>query len=129
MVKEKKMIYILAFASSDGVNVNEHFGAARSFTIAELDTDKEDCEITEQRDVTPACHGGEHEVSGFANTLKVLAGTDVIVAQRAGPGAKKYIQEQGIKVYEIPLTIEQAVCLLMEDKCWEVDKWQFHTKN
>ncbi len=123
------MIYTLAFASNDGENVNEHFGSARSFTIAELDTDKEDCEITEQREVTPPCQGGFHETEGFAQVIKQLEGADVIVAQRAGPGAKKYISEQGIKVYEIPLTIEQAICLLMEDKCWEVDKWLSHTKN
>ena len=123
------MVYKLAFASNDGVNVNEHFGAADSFTIAELDTQKEDCEIIETRRTAPSCKGGSHETESFANTLSVLSDVSAIVAQRAGPGAKKFITERGIKVYEIPLTIEQALCLLLEEKCWEADKWQYHTKN
>ena len=39
------------------------------------------------------------------------------------------IEENGKTVYQIPLDIEQAICLLMEEKQWEVDKWRSHTKN
>ncbi len=123
------MIYRVAVASSDGENVNEHFGRAERFFIGELDTDKEDFELIGQRDVKPSCHGGEHEVSGFAAALETLSDVSAIVVQRAGPGAKKYIEEQGIRLYQIPLSIEQAICLLMEEKQWEADKWQYHTKN
>lgn len=77
----------------------------------------------------PSCNGGQHEVSGFAAALDALGDVSAVVAQRAGPGAKKYIEEQGIRVYQIPLSIEQALCLLMEEKQWEVDKWRSHTKN
>ena len=123
------MIYRVAVASSDGENVNEHFGRAERFFIGELDTDKEDFELIGQRDVKTSCHGGEHEVSGFAAALETLSDVSAIVVQRAGPGAKKYIEEQGIRLYQIPLSIEQAICLLMEEKQWEADKWQYHTKN
>lgn len=123
------MEYLIAFASSDGVNVDSHFGAAERFYTARLDTEKEDYELIGYTDVKPSCHGGEHEVSGFAATLEALEGVSAIVAQRAGPGARKYIAEQGIAVYQIPLSIEQALCLLMEEKQWEVDKWLSHTKN
>lgn len=123
------MIYKIAFASSDGENVNEHFGAAHRFYIAQLDTDKEDYEITGYTEVRPSCHGGEHEISGFAAAVEALSGVSAVVAQRAGPGAKKFIEEHGIRVYQIPLSIEQALCLLMEEKQWEGDKWQYPTKN
>ena len=123
------MKYTLAFASSDGVRVDRHFGAADTFYIAELDTELPDCEITGVRQVTPPCQGGEHETAAFAEVLRRLSDVSVIVAQRVGPGAAKYITEQGAAVYQIPLTIEQAVCLLMEEKQWEVDKWRSHTKN
>ena len=123
------MIYRLAFASNDGENVNEHFGSADRFMIGELDTEKEDFELVGQRETAPSCRGGEHEVSGFAATLEILSDVSAVVAQRAGPGARKYIEERGIKVYQIPLSIEQAVTLLMEEKQWEVDKWLSHTKN
>ncbi|MBQ8965163.1 NifB/NifX family molybdenum-iron cluster-binding protein [Ruminococcus sp.] len=123
------MIYRIAFASTDGVRVDSHFGAAERFYIAELDTEKEDCDITENVSARPACKGGEHEVSGFEAMLSQLGEVSAIVAQRIGPGAKKYIKEKGIAAYEIPLDIEQAVCLLMEEKQWEVDEWQYHTKS
>ena len=123
------MIYRVAIASSDGENVNEHFGRAERFFIGELDTDKEDFELIGQREVKPSCHGGAHLVSGFDAALEILSDVSVVIAQRAGPGAKNYIEEHGIKVYQIPLSIEQAICLLMEEKQWEADKWQYHTKN
>ncbi|ADU22919.1 NifB/NifX family molybdenum-iron cluster-binding protein [Ruminococcus albus] len=123
------MIYKIAFASSDGENINEHFGAAKKFYIAEIDTEKDDYDIGGHVDVKPSCNGGQHEVSGFAAALDALGDVSAVVAQRAGPGAKKYIEEQGIRVYQIPLSIEQALCLLMEEKQWEVDKWRSHTKN
>lgn len=124
------MVFKIAFASNDGENVNEHFGAARRFYIAQLDKEKEDYEISgEYREVTPSCKGGFHETDAFAAILKELDDVDVIVAQRAGPGAKKYIQEKDKKIYEIPLTIEQALCLLLEEREWEVSKWLSHTRN
>ena len=123
------MIYEIAFASSDGENVNEHFGRAKRFYKALIDTELDDYDIGGYVDVTPSCHGGEHEVSAFGDTAEILNGISAVVVQRAGPGAVKYMEEQGIKVYQIPLTIEQALCLLMEEKPWEVDRWRSHTKN
>ena len=46
------MIYQIAFASSDGVNIDRHFGAAEKFYIAQLDTEKEDCEIVGKNCIT-----------------------------------------------------------------------------
>lgn len=123
------MIYKIALASSDGERIDSHFGAAERFYIAELDTEKEDCEITGYIDVRPPCNGGWHEVSKFETVLEQLSDVSAIVAQRVGPGAKKFIEETGKSVYQIPLETEQALCLLIEEKQWEVDKWRSHTKN
>ena len=123
------MIYKIAFASSDGVRVDSHFGAADRFYIVTLDTEKEDYEITGSIEARPPCNGGWHEVSKFGAVLEQLSDVSAIVAQRVGPGARKYIEENNKSVYQIPLDIEQAICLLMEEKQWEVDKWLSHTKN
>ena len=123
------MKYLIAFASSDGINIDRHFGAAEKFYIAQLDTEKEDCDITEYRDVKPACNGGSHELSAFDAILQTIDGVSAIVAQRVGYGAQEYIKQKGIAVYQMPLQIEQALCLLMEEKQWEVDKWLSHTKS
>ena len=123
------MIYRIAFASSDGENVDTHFGQADRFVIGALDTEKEDLALEGIRDVLPSCDNGEHNVDRFAAAIGKLADVSAVVAQRIGPGARKYVEEHGIAVYQIPLSIEQAVCLLMEEKQWEVDKWRSHTKN
>jgi predicted Fe-Mo cluster-binding NifX family protein len=123
------MIYRIAFASSDGVRIDKHFGAAEKFFIADLDTKKEDYELIENRDAIPPCNDGDHEISKFDAVIKTLRDVDAIVAQRIGPGAEQFIKDHGIAAYQIPLEIEQALCLLLEEKQWEVDKWRSHTKN
>ena len=125
----ESMIFRIAFASSDGVRIDSHFGAADRIYIAELDTEKEDCEMIGHRDVQRPCNGGWHEVSKFKSVMETLHDVSAIVAQRVGPGAMKYIEENNKAVYQIPLDIEQAICLLMEEKQWEADKWLYPTKN
>ena len=123
------MKYKIAFASSDGVRIDRHFGAADRFYIAELDTEKEDYELTESRDALPPCNGGSHDISRFDAVIETLSDVSAIVAQRIGPGALQFIREHGKSAYQIPLDIEQALCLLLEEKQWEADKWRSHTKN
>ena len=123
------MIYKIAFASSDGVRIDRHFGAADRFYTAALDTDKPDYELLDLREVRPPCNGGWHEVSKFEAVAEILQDVSVIVAQRIGPGAQEFLKQKGKTVYEMPLEIEQALCLLLEEKQWEVDKWRSHTKS
>ncbi len=123
------MIYRIAFASSDGVRIDRHFGAADKFYIAKLDTEKEECELLESRDALPPCDGGTHSISKFDAVIETLSDVSAIVAQRIGPGALQFIREHGKAAYQIPLDIEQALCLLLEEKQWEADKWRSHTRN
>ena len=123
------MIYRIAFASSDGVRTDRHFGAADTFYIAELDTEKDDYRLLESRSALPPCSGGTHSISKFDAVIETLSDVSAIVAQRIGPGALQFIKEHGISGYQIPLDIEQALCLLIEDKRWEADEWRSHTKN
>ncbi len=118
------MIYKIAFASSGGTRVDKHFGQADQFVIAELDSEKEDYEIRESRSVIAPCHGGEHSVISFEEVLDVLSDVSAIVAQRVGPGAAKFIEERNIRIYTLPTGIEETLCKLLEDRAWEVDKWQ-----
>lgn len=123
------MYYKIALASSDGVRVDSHFGAADRFYIVTLDTEKEDYEITESIEARPPCNGGWHEVSKFEAVLEDLSDVSAIVAQRIGPGALQFIKDKGKAAYQIPLDIEQVICLFLEEKQWEVDKWRSHTKS
>lgn len=122
------MIYRIAFASTDGENINNHFGRADNFYIAELDTESEEYDILESRDVSPACSNGDHTVGGFYDMISVIPDVSAVVATRIGPGAAQFLQDNNIKSYQIPLTIDEALCYFLENKIWEGDKWLLHIK-
>ncbi|MBR1383547.1 MAG: dinitrogenase iron-molybdenum cofactor biosynthesis protein [Ruminococcus sp.] len=122
-------MYKIAFASSDGVNVDCHFGAAKSFYIFTLDEAAESYGEGERIDVTAPCHGGSHLTSGFELVLKKRDGVSAVAASRAGPGAVRFLNDNGIAVYQLPGTIDEAFCRLLEERKWEVDKWQSHTNS
>lgn len=123
------MIYKIAFASSDGKRIDRHFGQAESFYIYEIDTEKLDANEIDRREVTSPCLGGAHYESAFDSVLDTLSDVSAIVAQRAGQGAIDAIKKRDILIYQIPLLIEEALCIILEDKSWEADKWQFHTRS
>ena len=54
------MIIRTAFATSDGQNIDRHFGAADRFDIYEINTDKEDYKRVDVREVDKACLNHEH---------------------------------------------------------------------
>ena len=123
------MIYKIAIASSDGNYVDRHFGAAEKFLIVSLDTEKETYDTVEFREVIPPCSGGDHSISAFDAVLEKLSDVSAVIAQRAGPGAERFLTENGIAVYQLPGENEQALCTLLEENRWEADRWLSHTKN
>ena len=123
------MIYTVGFASSDGENVDTHYGHARRMIVYEIDTSADDYREIDDRLILPPCMGGEHSIEGLRSAAESLSDLSAVVVQRIGPGAKKSLEEIGVKAYAIPITVEKALCLLMEEKQWEVDKWRSHLKN
>lgn len=49
------MKFRVAVASTDGIVINQHFGHAEKFHIAELDTDENTWQYLESRTVTRVC--------------------------------------------------------------------------
>ena len=123
------MSYKIALASSDGVNVDEHFGAASSFLIYEVSDEGEfsllgrrDCDGA---DVAPAgtgiagcnpapggCGGqGNGFGQGAAVSAKVLLVSDCrsVVAARIGFNVTKQLERKAISGFDVECTVQEAL--------------------
>ena len=99
----------IAVASRDGKFVNEHFGRAERFFIAELDMQNHDWKYLEERTAAKCCHSGEHEESAFTAVSRILADCQAIVISKIGYGASAYMESAGFELFEAGMPIEDAL--------------------
>ena len=123
------MKFRTAVASTDGIVINQHFGHAEKFHIAELDTEDNSWQYLETRPVNRACQGHEHSEHSFDAILGTLSDVQAILVAKIGNGASDYLESHGMLVYESPFLIDAVLEKILKDRIWEVDAWQSHTKN
>lgn len=123
------MKYRAAVASTDGIVINQHFGHAEKFHIVEFDTEKNQVFFLESRDVPRVCQGHEHSEQGFEKALEILHDVQAILVAKIGQGASAWLESRGLTIYEAPFMIEPVLQKILDEKLWEVDSWQFPTKN
>ncbi|MDR2933250.1 MAG: dinitrogenase iron-molybdenum cofactor biosynthesis protein [Oscillospiraceae bacterium] len=97
----------IAAATTDGKIINEHFGRASAFYIVELD--ESGYRFMEKRETAPVCGGGSHDDGAMAKNIALLDDCRAVLVSRAGPGAKRALELQGISVFEIGLPIDEAL--------------------
>ncbi|MDR0391538.1 MAG: hypothetical protein LBH59_06505 [Planctomycetaceae bacterium] len=90
----------IALASSDGNVVNRHFGKCESFAIYDIETETNNTQFIETRNIAPACNGNGHSDESLINTVKLISDCRRVVASRIGFGATKLLQENGIESVE-----------------------------
>ncbi len=125
--------YKVAVATSDGKNVDSHFGHVQSFLIFEVDEDTGKYEDVEERDVTAACSGGScggtqsagdsgcggHNGEGSSPSpmdeiAKALSDVDYVLIARIGPHAIRALAKYDVTAYDIVLPIEEAIAKINE---------------
>ncbi|MBR2176589.1 MAG: dinitrogenase iron-molybdenum cofactor biosynthesis protein [Clostridia bacterium] len=105
----------VAIASTDGINVNEHFGRAAFFRVYELSENGH--HFVEVRDAVAACQQKRvHNKTNFDLTLDMLSDCDAILVSRIGEGAAAYIISKGIRVFEVSGNIDAVLEKLILDK-------------
>ena len=100
--------YRVAIASTDNINVDQHFGRAESFLIVDVNEDGTYEEI-EQRFVTPVCMGGHHNQENLQKGARALEDCNFVLAARIGEGATAELADLNIASFEMHGTVEYAI--------------------
>lgn len=86
----------LAFASSDGTRVDDHFGSARRFHVYALNANGA------QRNAIIQCDTGEgHDTSRLGRRIAALQGCCAVLCTEIGQGALRQLREAGINVVRV----------------------------
>ncbi|MDD2699508.1 MAG: NifB/NifX family molybdenum-iron cluster-binding protein [Arcobacteraceae bacterium] len=81
----------IAFASKDGINVNEHFGWCEKFYIYELD--KDDYTLISEIDSSLKF---DEEVDKLEYKINCLEDSDIVYVTQIGPKAANMVKSTGI---------------------------------
>lgn len=100
--------YRVAAASSDNICVNQHFGRASRFFIADVDKDGKIYPI-EERNVTPICHSGQHDDKELKRAVEALSDCDIVLVAKIGYGASEELREHGISAFEVPGLMVESI--------------------
>ena len=100
--------YRVAIASTDNINVDQHFGRAESFLIVDVNEDGTYEEI-EQRFVTPVCMGGHHNQENLRKGARALEDCNFVLAARIGEGANAELAERNRASFEMHGKVEYAI--------------------
>ena len=117
------MGYKIAVATSDGLNVDLHFGATEIFSIYEVE--RLDFAKTESRtvpdfkvEVSQGCKSGCDSGCGDRNgchgeeksaTVEMLSDCRCIVCSKVGQSILKQFQRRAISVFEITISVKEAL--------------------
>ena len=110
------MSYKIAFASSDGKVVNQHFGKADKFHIVEINEDNKKYKFIESRDNVPSCSNFQHSEDSLLNSVKVINDCKAVFVAKIGPGASAKLGSKGIQAIEAPYFIEDILDKILNSK-------------
>lgn len=123
--KEMKILmgYNIAVASTDGINIDKHFGASDSFFIIKVNDDGTYENLEErvvkkgQNNCTSASSGessvghscGGHSDPAIQKKIEVISDCRCLLCSKCGPGSEKQLGQNNISAFEINLKIEEAL--------------------
>lgn len=114
------MSYKVAFASSDGKVVNQHFGKAKNFHIVEVN--KGGYKFVESRENIPSCSNFQHSTDGLINSINVIKDCKAVFVSQIGPGARRTVESNNIQAIEAPYFIEDILDKLLNSKVKLIDE-------
>ena len=105
-----KELFKVAVATSDGINVDSHFGHVSEFTIYEVDESKGKGEAIETRRISrAACDGGCNETDVFKSIAKELSDVEYVLAARIGIPAVVALGSEDITALDGVIPIKEAL--------------------
>lgn len=125
------MAYKIAIASSDGINVDIHFGAAQSFLIYAVKDDgtfseQEKRDVPETAEITSntnssnggcgnggaGCHGnggGCGQGAGISPKVELISDCRCVVAAKIGFNVIKQLERKAIASFDVETTVQEAL--------------------
>ena len=104
----------IAVASSDGINVDQHFGKASGFRIYRLQDGGYEFLETRRNDVP--CSGQSHNDSALEQAAARLSDCRGVVVSQIGSGAIDALICHRIMAFTLPGTVEEAFETLIKTK-------------
>lgn len=104
------MAFRVAAASSDGEQIDLHFGQAHTFYIYELT--EESARFVEKRSMLLT---DGHSTEKFRDLSQALKDCDALLVSQIGPAAAQYVLQAGLRVFEAPYPIEPVLEKLRAD--------------
>ncbi len=97
---------IIAVATSDGKNIDVHFGQATSFQIFDVALDGSYKHL-EEREITPLGPSGESNHA--AATIEQLPDVDVVLVSRIGTGPTRALEGRGTRAFALSGPVDVAL--------------------
>lgn len=97
----------VAIASTDGINIDEHFGRAKEFLIYDVD-EQGAYQLLEHRENDPHC-SSDFKAHTRLQTSVLFSDVSVVLVSKIGPGSIKALQEQGVVAFGITGSIDKAL--------------------
>ena len=129
----------IAVATSDNLNVNQHFGGADSFKI--YSAENLDFQLLEERKVTvvksekqDGCQGGCQGGNGggcsggsMTEAVGLVADCRAVVATKIGRNARQQLEAKAISVFDVELPIDEALSKIV-GYYYKIDNRKFKMK-
>ena len=101
----------IAFASTDGTYIDQHFGSARLFHI--FDVSETSANFAEIRRTQALCNGNCE--GGFDHLLSALSDCNAVFVLKIGQGAAAYMIAKGKRVFEAQGPVEEIIERIVEE--------------
>ena len=123
------MAYKIAVASSDGINVDLHFGEAKSFHIYEVDdagnftegqirkydesqetAGKKNSECCGGQKESGSCGGHGNGCTGAASAkVQIISDVRAVIAEKIGFNVTKQLEKKAISSFDVDVTVKEAL--------------------
>jgi predicted Fe-Mo cluster-binding NifX family protein len=110
----------IAVASSDGINVDQHFGRAPGFRIYRMHD--EGFEFLEMRENDAPCSGNSHDDNVLEQAAQRISDCRGVVVAQIGSGAIDALIGHRILAFTLPGTVEEAFEALIRSKRFATSK-------
>ncbi|MCH5265585.1 MAG: hypothetical protein J1F02_06775 [Lachnospiraceae bacterium] len=110
------MAYKIAVASSDGISVDLHFGAASEFRIYQMEDGEysllEQRAVEESEEITGG-RGGAGCGGGALQKVEQIGDCRCVVCRKIGFQMQKQLEKKAIPYFDVSCTVEEALGKIM----------------